>query len=342
MGVRSIGRDVMSQLIGCLGAARIAPDALCHPARAVGGARLYAVAARDPARARAFAQAYGFERALEGYDALIADPQVSLVYNPLPTSLHAHWTLRALEAGKHVLCEKPFAMNAQEAGAVCDAAEANGVCVVEAFHYRYHPAFRILLDWVSAGRIGEVTAIEASFTAPIEARAGTEIRHLPETGGGAFMDLGCYPLHWARTIMGAEPERVEASADLTPRGVDETLQARLVFPGGAVAQLSASMATDVARGNDLEVRGRTGRIRFRNALAPHLGARLTLETSQQCETAPISRVSTYAFQLAAVIEALEGDKTLPTGPRDILAQQQAIDAIYAAAGLGHLRSAAPV
>jgi len=327
----------MTQSIGCLGAARIAPAALCDAARAVGGVKLDAVAARNPDRARAFAQTHGFERVFEGYAALIADPELSLVYNPLPTHLHAAWTIRALEAGKHVLCEKPFAMNAREAAGVLDAARANGVRVMEAFHYRYHPAFQVLLDWLSAGRIGEVTAIESTFTAPIRERDGREIRHLPETGGGAFMDLGCYPLHWARTIMGREPEQVEASTELTRRGVDETLTARLVFPGGATARLHTSMAMHVARENSLDIQGRKGRIRFRNALAPHLGARLTLETPDTVEIAPISRVSTYVYQLAAIGEALESGETLPTECDDILQQQEAIDAIYAAAGLTWLR-----
>jgi predicted dehydrogenase len=323
--------------IGCLGAARIAPTALVHPARVRGGAHLAAVAARDPARAEAFAALHGFERAEASYEALIAAADIDLIYNALPINLHAPWTIRALEAGKHVLCEKPFAMNAAEAEAMVTAAAASGRRVIEAFHYRYHPAFAQLLAWIGAGEIGEVRAITATFHVGIPDRDGTEIRHLPETGGGAFMDLGCYTLSWALQVMHAAPVAVTAAAILTARGVDETLEANLTFESGATAALSASMAMGQPLAASLEITGTSGAVSFLNPLAPQRGARLALTAGGRTRAAPVSRLATYVWQLDSVLTALESGEALPTEGEAILRQQRAIDAVYQAAGLRSLR-----
>ncbi len=323
--------------IGCLGAARIAPAALVAPAQVRGGAVLQAVAARDPQRAAAFAGRHGFLRSEGDYDALIAAPDIDLIYNALPVNLHAVWSIRALEAGKHVLCEKPFAMNAAEADAVLAAGQASGRRVIEAFHYRYHPGFAQLLAWIRAGAIGDVTGLDAAFSVPIADLGGTEIRHRPETGGGAFMDLGCYPLSWTLAVMEAAPVTVEARAILTPRGVDESLEASLMFAGGVEASLSASMAANARFAARFTVTGERGRIEFLNPLAPQLGARLSLTLDGRTESVPLSRISTYAFQLDAVLAGLESGETLPTEGRAILRQQRALDAVYGAAGLHHLR-----
>ena len=323
--------------IGCLGAARIAPGALVAPAHVRGGALLQAVAARDLSRAEAFAKAQGFARAEADYAAIVAAPDIDLVYNPLPINLHAEWSIRALEAGKHVLCEKPFAMNAFEAEAVLAAARASGKRVVEAFHYRYHPGFVQLLAWIEAGAIGEIKAISAVFNAPIPDRDGTEIRHLPETGGGAFMDLGCYPLSWALAVMKASPTAVEAQATLTPRGVDESIRTTLHFDGGVTAELSAAMGSGERFAASLTVTGSKGEIVFRNPLAPHFGGRLTLTAGERSEIVNPSRISTYAYQLDKVLSALDSGEALPTEGDGILRQQRALAAIYEAAGLRHLR-----
>lgn len=323
--------------IGCLGAAKIAPPALVAPAHVRGGAVLQAVAARDPARAEAFAAKHGFARAERDYAALVNAADIDLIYNPLPINLHAEWTIRALEAGKHVLCEKPFAMNIGEAEAVAAAAKAAGKRVVEAFHYRYHPGFQQLLAWLRDGAIGGVRSISAVFNVPIPNPDGGEIRHLPETGGGAFMDLGCYPLSWTLMVMGADPGSVDASASLTVLGVDESMKATLRFPGGVTAELSASMALDTHFAASFSVKGEAGEITFLNPLAPHFGSRLTLDAGERHEVATVSRISTYTYQLDAVLTALQTGEALPTEGEAILRQQRAIDAVYEAAGLRALR-----
>ena len=189
--------------VGALGASRIAVRALIDPAKARTDIVLAAVAARDLGRAEAYAAEHGFERALEGYQALIDDPDIDVIYNGLPPIRHADLTIAALKAGKAVLCEKPFAMNAGEARAMVAAAEETGLLLMEAFHYRYHPMFARILEVVRSGELGALSRIDAAFDATIADKPG-ELRYDASIGGGALMDLGTYPVHWARMVAGAE------------------------------------------------------------------------------------------------------------------------------------------
>lgn len=327
----------MTIKIGCLGTARIAEKALITPATFLPGVIIAGIASRTADTAEAFAAQHAIERAYSSYEAMIADPDIDLVYNPLPINLHAEWTIRALDAGKHVLCEKPFAMNWVEAEEMLAAAQRSGRRLIEAFHYRYHPGFIRLLELVRGGLIGEVRRVTARFTVPIANRHGTEIRHLPETGGGAFMDLGCYPLHWARSVIGREPVSFHSRADLTPLGVDETMIADLRFEGGSAASLYASMAEHQTFEARLYVEGTAGHFDFENPLAPQLGSRLTVTREGQVEAIPVSREVTYNVQLRTVIDAITEGLPLPTEGADTLAQQTALDEIYASAGLTDLR-----
>lgn len=319
--------------IGLLGAARITDKALVHPAHVTPQCQLAAMAARDRSRAEAYAQKHGVAVVLDSYADVLASEEVDLVYNPLPINLHTEWTIKALEAGKHVLCEKPFAMNADEARAMLAASEKAGKRLVEAFHYRYHPAFETCLAWLAADEIGELKEIHAAFDVTIKDN-GTEIRHRVETGGGAMMDLGCYPLHWALTIAGAAPSEVQAKATLTKAGVDESLQADLGFASGLSAHLTTDMSAGTPFRADMKLIGSKGEIEFINPLAPHAGARLRSSLGREAEISPIS---TYTYQLASVLRAIQLGTPLPTEGEMILRQQEALDDIYAAAGLRHLR-----
>lgn len=330
-------RDEWRLGIGCLGAARIAPEVIVHPARVRGDVDLVAVAGRSIDRARDFAQRHGFVRVLPDYHAVVTDPDVTLVYNPLPINLHARWSIAALEAGKHVWCEKPFAMNAKEAQAVLDAARANGRRVIEAMHYRYHPAYLTVLDWVRSGRIGTIERIDAGLHVAIPDAGGQEIRHLPETGGGAFMDLGCYPLNYALGVMDQMPVTVAAEGTRTPRGVDESMAATLTFANGVEAHLSASMAMDVDTRSWLEIAGSAGRIRFDNPCVPHLGYALEMETGEGLVRPPVDRTTTYVHQMAALVDALKSGAAMPSEGQAVLDQQSVLDQVYAAAGMADLR-----
>lgn len=319
--------------IGLLGAAQITEQAIVHPVRVTPQCGLVAIAARDRARAAAYAKQHNVAQVFDAYDEVISAQEVDLVYNPLPINLHAEWTIKALQAGKHVLCEKPFAMNVDEAKAMLVAAETSGKRLVEAFHYRYHPAFETCLAWLAADEIGEVRDIEATFNVHIRDN-GTDIRHRVETGGGAMMDLGCYPLQWALCVMGEAPTATEATATLTPTGVDETLTADLSFASGAHARLTTSMAPGTPFRADLRLIGTKGEIEFINPLIPHQGAQLRTQAGREAEISPIS---TYTYQLASVLRAIQLGTPLPTEGDMILTQQQALDEVYAAAGLRHLR-----
>lgn len=322
--------------IGLLGAARITPAAIVAPAGVIPSAVLAGVAARDRGRAARFAAEHGVARTFEDYGELIAAPEIELIYNALPVNLHSIWSIAALRLGKHVICEKPLAMNADEVRAMRDAAAAGGARLFEAFHYRFHPAFDTLLDWVGRGRIGRVLAVEAHFDAPIR-DDGREIRHRPANGGGAMMDLGCYPLSWILEVVAGEPVSIRADAVLTPSGVDESMRAVLEFADGVEARLSTSMAADGAVSAALRVVGDAGEITFDNPLAPHRGAVLRLSARDHEVFAPISRISTYTHQLAAVLDAIDAGTATPMEGERLLRQQRALDAVYAAAGLSALR-----
>lgn len=212
------GQSIKPLRIGILGAARIAPVAVIRPAQATGVAQVVAVAARDPERARAYAAEHAIPNVADDYAALIAHPEVDAIYNALPASRHADLTIAALEAGKPVLCEKPFAMTLAEAQRMVSVAEQRGLVLMEAFHYRFHPLFARVLEIVASGEIGDVRRLEAVFSTSIEATA-TELRYDPTLGGGALMDLGTYCLHWVRTVVGAEPEVRAAKAMIGATGV---------------------------------------------------------------------------------------------------------------------------
>jgi predicted dehydrogenase len=186
--------------IGLIGAARITPRALIDPAREQGHIA-HAVAARDPRRAAAFAAAHGIEHVAHDYEELIGRDDLDLIYIALPPTHHASWSIAALSAGKHVLCEKPFAMSAKETAAVLSAARAFDRRVVEATHYRYHPMIARAKQLIAPGAIGAVKSFHAAFHVPVRTDEG-EFRRDPTAGGGAFRDLGFYPLHLARTLLG--------------------------------------------------------------------------------------------------------------------------------------------
>src|SRR6478672_109632 len=184
--------------IGILGAARIAPAAVIKPAQKVGDAMIGAVAARDRGRADAFASKHGIPRVHGSYADLIADPDIDAVYNPLPNGLHAEWTVAALEAGKHVLCEKPFTANAKEAEDVAAVADRTGRVVMEAFHWRYHPLAQRIVDIIDSGELGTVQRIETALCFPLP--KFSDIRYQYALAGGALMDVGTYAVHMARLL----------------------------------------------------------------------------------------------------------------------------------------------
>ncbi len=220
---------------GILGAAWIADRAVLPAIGASRNGRLVAIGSRDEDRARAFAAQHSIERVVPDYNAVLRDPDVEAVYIPLVNNLHLEWTLRAFGAGKHVLCEKPLGMNAQEAEEMAAAAERSGLLLMEAFMYRFHPRARAFLGSLLRD---EVRHLQATFGFPLADPTNYRMRR--ELGGGALLDVGCYTVNVARAVLG-EPEAVLAEAHLdAPDGVDLSTTMLLRFAGGATASLWCS------------------------------------------------------------------------------------------------------
>ena len=318
--------------IGILGAAGIAPVSIIQPATRRDDVVVQAVASRSMEAADQFARRHSLVRAYGDYRSLLGDPEIDLVYVALPPSEHAAWSIAALEAGKHVLCEKPFAMNAREATRMRQAAESTGRRLIEAFHDRYHPLSGELDELKSSGRLGDIVSLRAVFWGP-NAFDPDALRHKPELGGGSLMDLGCYAVHWVRALMQEEPSVVSASAVLNPVGADRIMEASLVFPGGATASIFSNMSEDVAMTNSLEVVGTRATVRANNLVFPSKGHSISEESSGVLREWTVRGATTYDHQLDAIVRGLASGEQLLTEGDDSVANMTLIDAIYSEAGI---------
>ncbi|MGI9169305.1 MAG: Gfo/Idh/MocA family protein [Caulobacteraceae bacterium] len=314
--------------IGLLGASRIARTAVIESAKRADGFVVSAVAARDPARARNYAREHGIPAVAENYAALIDRDDVDVVYNALPPAGHAPWTIAALNAGKAVLCEKPFARNAGEAASMVAAARASGQPLLEAFHYRFHPVMRRAEALTRENALGPPRAGAAEFNVAI-ARAPGELRWSADQGGGAMMDLGCYPLHATRTLIGAEPEIASAQAAFED-GVDAAMSAQLIFPGGVAVTIACSMIAPTVSAA-LRLDGERGSLEIVNFVAPQRGCRFAVTVNGRTREEPTDGPTTYEAQLAHLHAVLTGEGAPLTGGADAIANMTAIDAIYRSA-----------
>ena len=227
---------------GVLSTANIGRVAVNPAIQTSANGTLAAVASRDADRAREFATAHGIPRHYGSYDALLADAEVDAVYIPLPNSLHAPWTIRAAERGKHVLCEKPLALTAAECREMQRAADANGVKLMEAFMYRFHPRTMQAVSLAQGGALGDVRSIRSAFT--FRLTTPENIRLNASLGGGALMDVGCYCVNVSRTVAGVEPVEVQAWATWHAGGVDAELSGSLRFASGLVAQFDCALTRE--------------------------------------------------------------------------------------------------
>jgi predicted dehydrogenase len=319
--------------IGVLGAARIAPAALMRPARVVDGVEVGAIAARDRRRAEAFAARHGVPAVHDSYAALLADESLDAVYIPLPNGLHGQWTLAALAAGKHVLCEKPFTSNAAQARQVAAAAQGSGRVVMEAFHYRYHPLARRMAEIVSGGELGRIQRVEAAMCFPLP--RFSDIRYDFSLAGGALMDAGCYAVHALRLLAPGEPEVTTARA-LTlrrDRRIDRAMTAQFRLPGEATGEIRASMWSSALLRIQARAVGEKGTLTVTNFVAPQFWSRFTVTVDGQRRRERFSGEATYVHQLRAFAAAVRGEPANLTPPSDSIATMSLIDDIYTAAGL---------
>ena len=315
---------------GALGAAKISPAALIYPCINEPTALVVAIAARDRARAERFAEAHHIRTVCEGYDEVVHHGDVNAVYNPLPISAHHEWTIKALKAGKHVLCEKSLSCNAEEAEEMNAVAKEKGLVLMDAFHYRYHPLFNRVRDVYRSGILGTIQSIEAAFHVPVT--GSDDIRMNYETGGGVTMDIGCYPISWVRHLTDQEPVVVSARAEVGPPNVDLLLEAEMKLDDIEV-RTSGDMRPSARFNAKLKVTGDVGILSVNNVIAPQFGSELDLNVNGEVTKETFDRRPTYAYQLDAFIAAVEHGESIATNGDDAVKQMRLIDSCYDAASL---------
>jgi predicted dehydrogenase len=320
---------------GVLGVAAIATKKVIPAMQQAGNCEIVAIASRNAERAAHAAGQLGIARHYDSYQALLDDDEIDAVYIPLPNNLHAEWTIRAAKAGKHVLCEKPLAMNAAEAATVVIACEQAGVLLMEAFMYRLHPQWVAARELVAAGRIGELRSINAVFTYHNVDPAN--IRNVAEYGGGALMDIGCYPINVARMMFGAEPTQVHAAIRRDPTfGTDVLTSAVLDFDG---RQATFVCSTQLEPDQRVDLLGTEGRLTIEIPfnIPPDRPTRLIHVAGGNPPVAPGTEVievpatDQYRVQGEMFSAAVRGEPELPTPPADAIANMAVIDQIVTAA-----------
>ena len=317
----------MSTTWGILSTARINRLVLAGAA-ASDRVDVVAVASRDQARAEAYAREHAIERAHGSYEALLADPGVDAVYIPLPNSLHVDWSARALEAGKHVLCEKPFHRRPEAVERAFDAADDAGRILSEAFMYRHNPQTAKLVELVESGAIGRLRLVRSAFSFGLADEAN--VRLAAELDGGALMDVGCYCVSGSR-LLGGEPETVYGEQLIGATGVDVLFAATMRFPDDVVAQLECGF---VMPGRDeLEVVGEEGSLFLDDPWHAREPV-IELRRDGGVERIALEPVDSYRLELENLSDAIEGRAELLLGREDAVGQARTIDALYRSAESG--------
>jgi predicted dehydrogenase len=319
--------------IGILGAARIAPSAIIYPAQA-SGHQLLAVASRDKGRAEAFAKQYQVAKTYTSYQDLIDDPQIDVVYNALHNGGHGPWNIRALNAGKHVLSEKPSASNAAEAKEVLAVVNKSGKVFMEGFHYYYHPVFQRALSIIKSGEIGEVIKVETSLLIPMPDPADLRLQF--DLAGGATMDVGCYAIHSQRMISqlvaNGEPSIIKTEANAADGKVDTKLYMQLQYPNGVSALAKGDFESQSMQA-PLTVTGSKGTLHLPNFVVSGWDPRVIVESGGKKRVEHMPSISTYTYQLVALADAIDLGKAVKTDAKDALAQAIMIDAAYTSSNL---------
>jgi D-xylose 1-dehydrogenase (NADP+, D-xylono-1,5-lactone-forming) len=316
---------------GVLSTAKIGVRALLPAIAEAENARLVAVASRDLARAEAVAADNPGARALAGYEALLAADDVEAVYVPLPNSMHVEWTIRALEAGKHVLCEKPLGITADEVRRIQAASAQADRWVMEAFMYRFHPQIRWTLEQLAAGRIGAVRLVRSAFVFDLQSRPN-DIRLKGALGGGSMMDVGCYPLNFCRAVFGGPPREIAARV-VVPRDseVELAIGAVLDFGDGRMGMIDSSFT--LPRTFFAEVVGERGRITLPAPYTPGRSETVArIETGDETLERRFSGIDQYTLEVESFSNSVRNGSTPFISLDDSLEQSESIERIYAAAG----------
>jgi predicted dehydrogenase len=313
---------------GIISTANIAKRAMIPALQESKLADVLAVASRDRSKARQFADELGIPQAYGHYQALLDDPQVDAVYIPLPNHLHMEWSIRTAEAGKHILCEKPLALNPNECLEMISAAKANGVQLMEAFMYRHHPRIVSAHEMVRLGKLGTIRAIESAFT--FQLRDKQDIRYQPEMGGGALMDVGCYCVNISRMMAGREPNIVQARAVLGSTGVDEQLTGLLDFGDGLMAHFDCGF--NLEHREHCIIAGSEGYFELQNTFTPGLKPTQIIEVREKYDVHKhsIKGINQYRLLAEDFMRSIEdGKPTYPIG--DALANMRTIKGLHISA-----------
>ena len=287
-----------------------------------------AVGSRDLGRAQEFAERWSIPRAYGTYDELLADPEVDAIYNPLPNTMHVDWSIRALEAGKHVLCEKPFSRHVADVERAFDVAEASGKVLSEAFMYRYHPQTARLVKLARSGAIGELRVIRSAFSYSLYDHDNIRLR--TDVEGGALMDVGCYCVSGSR-FLGGEPESVVGNAVIGPSGTDWVFTAMMRFPGDVVALFDCG--TSLPNRDELEAIGSEGSL-FLDDPWHCRKPGIELRRGGEVESIEIELLDSYRLELENLGDAIRGEGKPLLGRDDALAQARVIEALFRSAESG--------
>jgi predicted dehydrogenase len=319
---------------GILSTANIGLTKVIPATQASSTSQVVAIASRQLDAAQAAANKLGIPRAYGSYDELLADPDVDAIYNPLPNHLHVPLSVRAANAGKHVLCEKPIALSAREARELLAARDRNGVQIGEAFMVRTHPQWRAVRDLIASGRIGDLRLITGHFS--YYRRDPNDVRSRVEYGGGALLDIGCYPVTLSRWIFGAEPTDVVAQIERDPDfGVDRLASGLMRFPNG---QAAFTCAGQLPLHQRMQMVGTKGRIDIEipfNAPADR-STRIIVDDGRDlngggAETIEIPGVDQYRLQAERFVDAIRGIGAVPVSVEDAIANMAVLDALFASA-----------
>jgi predicted dehydrogenase len=320
---------------GVISTANIGRAAVIPALQSSRNGQLVAVASRHEEKAKTFAAKQGISRAYGSYEALLAAGDIDAVYIPLPNSLHREWTIKAAKAGKHILCEKPLALNAAECEEMASAAEQHGVVLMEAFMYRFHPQTEKVLELLQDGTIGKPRLINATFTFRLSNPAN--IRLSAELGGGSLMDVGCYCVNISRTLAGTEPVEVQAFANWGKTGVDEEMVGTLRFADGLLAQFSCGLTLE--RREFYQVAGPEGHIEVQAAFLPGTSDTTIYEHHGRRETVPhnLSGVDEYQLMVEHFADCVLHQRPVRYSPAEAAANMRVIEAlIRSARGDGRL------
>jgi predicted dehydrogenase len=320
--------------IGILGTGYITSGAMIEPAKEVRDAIVAAVGSRSRERARSFAAVHGIPRALS-YEQVISDPDIDVVYIALPPSMHAEWTILALQAGKHVLCEKPMSANAAEAQQVAEVVKRGKPVYMEAFHYLYHSFARRVRDILDAHVIGNILGVDAHLVVPNKYITADNIRRKYELGGGAMLDAGCYPLHVLRDWLG-EPKQVlsaQAEVDQFDDQADVSMRAELEFADGRRGTLLGGFSDSETPDTEIVITGETGSLEITQMYVPQWGGQLRLTWQGRTYTEQAEPTASYLFQLREFVRCVRDGAPVLSSADEGVKIARNVDAIYEKAGL---------